>query len=70
MVQIGRYHELPVLHTVSLIDWATGGPMPAALRGVNAAGARSPNRKRLKLTARRRQRLGQSGVLVMMRTKR
>lgn len=33
MVQIGRYTQVPVLHTVSLIDWATGGPMPAALRG-------------------------------------
>ena len=35
MVQIGRYTQLPVLHTVSLIDWATGGPLPAALRGVD-----------------------------------
>jgi glycolate oxidase iron-sulfur subunit len=33
MVQIGRYTDVPVLHTVSLLDWATGGPMPAALRG-------------------------------------
>jgi glycolate oxidase iron-sulfur subunit len=33
MVQIGRYTPVPVLHTVSLIDWATGGPLPAALRG-------------------------------------
>lgn len=33
MVQIGRYTELPVLHTVSLIDWATGGLMPAVLHG-------------------------------------
>ena len=33
MVQIGRYTGLPVLHTVSLVDWATGGPMPLALRG-------------------------------------
>ena len=32
MVQIGRYTQLPVLHTVSLIDWATGGPLPTALR--------------------------------------
>jgi glycolate dehydrogenase iron-sulfur subunit len=32
MVQIGRYTHLPVLHTVSLIDWATGGPLPGALR--------------------------------------
>ena len=35
MVQIGRYTDVPVLHTVSLLDWATGGPMPAALRGRN-----------------------------------
>jgi glycolate oxidase iron-sulfur subunit len=33
MVQIGRYTQVPVLHTVSLIDWATGGPLPASLRG-------------------------------------
>jgi glycolate oxidase iron-sulfur subunit len=33
MVQIGRYTHLPVLHTVSLVDWATGGPVPAALHG-------------------------------------
>jgi glycolate oxidase iron-sulfur subunit len=33
MVQIGRYTPLPVMHTVSMIDWATGGPLPAALRG-------------------------------------
>ena len=35
MVQIGRYTHVPVLHTVSLLDWATGGPIPAALRGRN-----------------------------------
>jgi glycolate oxidase iron-sulfur subunit len=34
MVQIGRYTGIPVLHTVSLIDWATGGPMPVALGGL------------------------------------
>ncbi len=33
MVQIGNYTQVPMLHTVSLIDWATGGPVPAALRG-------------------------------------
>jgi glycolate oxidase iron-sulfur subunit len=32
MVQIGRYTDVPMLHTVSLIDWATGGPRPLALR--------------------------------------
>jgi glycolate oxidase iron-sulfur subunit len=31
MVQIGRYTNLPVVHTVELLDWATGGPQPAVL---------------------------------------
>jgi glycolate oxidase iron-sulfur subunit len=36
MTQIGKGlsddgHSLPVLHTVELLDWATGGPVPAAL---------------------------------------
>lgn len=29
--QIGRYTGVPVVHTVELLDWATGGPKPAAL---------------------------------------
>ena len=33
MVQIGRFSALPVAHTVELLDWATGGPMPPALVG-------------------------------------
>jgi glycolate oxidase iron-sulfur subunit len=33
MVQIGRYSTTPIVHTVELTDWATGGPMPEALRG-------------------------------------
>lgn len=32
MVHIGSGTAIPVLHTVELIDWATGGPEPAALR--------------------------------------
>ena len=32
MVQIARFARAPVVHTVELLDWATGGPMPAALR--------------------------------------
>jgi glycolate oxidase iron-sulfur subunit len=44
MVQIGRYTHVPVLHTVSLIDWATGGPLPAALRG---ARLREPRPKQI-----------------------
>jgi glycolate oxidase iron-sulfur subunit len=30
-VQIGRNTGIPVVHTVELLDWATGGPMPSAL---------------------------------------
>jgi glycolate oxidase iron-sulfur subunit len=33
MVQISRFSTIPVVHTVELLDWATGGPMPEALRG-------------------------------------
>ncbi len=29
--QIGRGTEIPILHTVELLDWATGGPRPEAL---------------------------------------
>lgn len=29
--QIARFSGLPVIHTVELLDWATGGPKPAAL---------------------------------------
>ena len=32
MVQIARFTSAPIVHTVELLDWATGGPMPAALR--------------------------------------
>jgi glycolate oxidase iron-sulfur subunit len=31
MMQIGAGTEVPVVHTVELLDWATGGPRPAAL---------------------------------------
>jgi len=33
MVQIGSGTEVPVVHTVELLDWATGGPVPPALNG-------------------------------------
>jgi glycolate oxidase iron-sulfur subunit len=32
MVQIARFTRAPVVHTVELLDWATGGPMPPTLR--------------------------------------
>jgi glycolate oxidase iron-sulfur subunit len=31
MTQLAGHSPLPVVHTVELLDWATGGPMPAAL---------------------------------------
>jgi glycolate oxidase iron-sulfur subunit len=33
MTQIGKGTDIPIVHTVELIDWATGGPMPAVLEG-------------------------------------
>ncbi|MDI3468630.1 MAG: Glycolate dehydrogenase, iron-sulfur subunit GlcF [Pseudolabrys sp.] len=34
IMQIGSAADVPVVHTVELIDWATGGPLPDALAGV------------------------------------
>ena len=34
MMQIGSGTALPVVHTVELLDWATGGPKPPALAGL------------------------------------
>ena len=31
MIQIGSGTAVPVVHTVELLDWATGGPKPRAL---------------------------------------
>ena len=36
MVQIASGTGVPVVHTVQLLDWATGGPRPDALDGVAA----------------------------------
>ena len=33
MIQIGSGIGVPVVHTVELLDWATGGPQPRALSG-------------------------------------
>lgn len=35
MVQIGSATDTPIVHTVELIDWATGGPMPEVLSMLN-----------------------------------
>jgi len=38
MMQIGSASQTPVVHTVELMDWATGGPCPPALVETLAAG--------------------------------
>jgi glycolate oxidase iron-sulfur subunit len=30
-VQIGNYTKVPIVHTIELLDWATGGPIPEGL---------------------------------------
>ena len=39
MTQIAAGTKIPVVHTVELIDWATGGPAPEALTGRGVADA-------------------------------
>jgi glycolate oxidase iron-sulfur subunit len=39
MMQIAAGTMIPVVHTVELIDWATGGPEPEALAGKRGSGA-------------------------------
>ena len=37
MTQIGGATDIPIVHTVELLDWAHGGAMPQALKGIAAA---------------------------------
>eukprot|EP00933_Yihiella_yeosuensis_P006998 TRINITY_DN111867_c0_g1_i1.p2 TRINITY_DN111867_c0_g1~~TRINITY_DN111867_c0_g1_i1.p2 ORF type:complete len:169 (-),score=7.93 TRINITY_DN111867_c0_g1_i1:427-867(-) len=39
MMQIGSGTDVPIVHTVELLDWATGGPQPPAM---TAEGKRAP----------------------------
>ena len=39
MAQLKTGTSLPVVHTVELLDWATGGPRPAEIKGVHAGRA-------------------------------
>ena len=34
ITQIGKGTSIPIVHTVELLDWATGGPAPASLAGL------------------------------------
>jgi glycolate oxidase iron-sulfur subunit len=37
MTQLGAAAKLPIVHTVELLDWATGGKLPSALAGYAAS---------------------------------
>jgi glycolate oxidase iron-sulfur subunit len=37
ITQIGKGTAIPIVHTVELLDWATGGPVPASLAGMEPA---------------------------------
>jgi glycolate oxidase iron-sulfur subunit len=45
MTQIGTGTDIPVLHTVELVDWATGGPMPEAVKRVAGLESIAPARR-------------------------
>jgi glycolate oxidase iron-sulfur subunit len=36
MTQLSRYTTLPIVHTAELLDWATGGDKPVALRALGS----------------------------------
>ncbi|MBB3860420.1 glycolate oxidase iron-sulfur subunit [Novosphingobium hassiacum] len=40
-IQIGQRTGTPVVHTVELLDWATGGPVPSVLRDIERKGTHS-----------------------------
>jgi glycolate oxidase iron-sulfur subunit len=42
MMQIGSGTETPIVHTVELLDWATGGPQPPALTAPGKRGVPVP----------------------------
>jgi glycolate oxidase iron-sulfur subunit len=42
ITQIAAGTELPIVHTVELVDWATGGPCPRKLRGHRPLSAMRP----------------------------
>ena len=46
ITQIAAGTAIPVVHTVELLDWATGGPMPEALQGWRALGLSRRRRRR------------------------
>lgn len=37
MMQIGAGTQVPIVHTVELLDWATGGPIPPAIKAIKSS---------------------------------
>jgi glycolate oxidase iron-sulfur subunit len=48
LTQIGKGTAIPIVHTVELLDWATGGPVPEVLR---AAGLEARSHSRVQVAA-------------------
>jgi glycolate oxidase iron-sulfur subunit len=42
ITQLGGEAPLPIVHTVELLDWASGGPIPPAVARLAASGASRP----------------------------
>ncbi|WP_281973551.1 glycolate oxidase subunit GlcF [Ruegeria faecimaris] len=42
MMQIGSATQIPILHTVELLDWSTGGPLPRAMQQGHEMGTAVP----------------------------
>ncbi|MGC1495471.1 MAG: glycolate oxidase subunit GlcF [Sulfitobacter sp.] len=42
MMQIGSAASMPIVHTVELLDWASGGPKPPAMTGGNSPKSNIP----------------------------
>ncbi len=41
LTQISGATKVPMVHGVELLDWATGGPLPKALEGLDLDAARA-----------------------------
>ena len=53
MVQIASGVDIPVVHTVELVDWATGGPKPRALVEADGPSSFSPLHEKVALASAR-----------------
>ena len=42
ITQLARYCNRPVIHTVELLDWATGGPKPTSIAHIEPSPAIAP----------------------------